>query len=110
VSRDTFDTNQLKNVMAKLDAAPPPAKKLSKTAAIRELEPKIRELQEKGHTIESIATLLTQAGIPTSMATLQSALKKTGTGKKGRPKKVQAPVVPLQAAAPVVSARPHKRA
>jgi hypothetical protein len=85
MSRNTFDLNQINIIAEKLAKTPAPEKKLSKTDALRYLEHEIRKLQKKGHTMEDIAELLTESGIPTSRATLESALKKTGTGKKRTP-------------------------
>jgi hypothetical protein len=54
---------------------PPIEKKLSRSAAIRYLEPKIRDLRARGHSLAQISDLLTSEGLPATYHTLRDALK-----------------------------------
>ncbi|OYQ23898.1 hypothetical protein CHU93_16745 [Sandarakinorhabdus cyanobacteriorum] len=85
----------LKGTKAKVDV------KVTKTAAVRRLEPEIRRLRSKGYSFQDIAEILKQAEIEISPDSLKSALQRA---KKLKPKQAVAKGLAAKTASGVSSA------
>ena len=80
-------TEQLDQIAAKLKSAPPVARPMSTTDALRRLAPSLKQMRARGYTIDQIADMLKAEGLSASPATLKRVLS---SPKRAAPKPVQA--------------------
>lgn len=115
--RETFDMDKVNEIQTALKAAPASTSRFSKADVLRHLAPTLKELREdKGYTLEALVELLKTKGLDVKVSTLQSALKKKGTGTKRKlptapppPSSPQTPPPPPAASSePTVVAVPAK--
>jgi len=79
-----------------------PDKPLTKAQAIRRLAPVLAQLRKRGHTLNSIAAILTAEGLHVSSRLLSQHLKRSSTGRAvARPAKASASQVRSDALAHV---------
>jgi hypothetical protein len=60
------------------NVAPPELEEVTKSQAVRLLLPQIREAQSKGHSIEAIARMLSESGVPVSAHLVKDLVWKVG--------------------------------
>ena len=98
----TYTTQQLENISAHIQKAAVPDKPLTKAQAIHRLAPTLAQMRKRGHTLNSIAAILTAEGLPVSARLLSQQLKRSSTGRAtARPAKASSAQVQNDAPAKV---------
>ena len=91
------DQSEVDRLRAVLEQAPERAPKVTRGEAIRMLAPQLRELKERGYTVDDIVTLLRGHGWNVAVDTVRACLG----GKRGkRPRGAVPPTSPGQAPRP----------
>ena len=87
----TYTTEQLENIAGRIQSAAMPDKPLTKAQAICRLAPTLAQMRKRGHTLSSLAAILTAEGLPVSVRLLSQHLKCSSTGREiARPAKASA--------------------
>jgi hypothetical protein len=73
------------------DVRPPEIEEVTKSQAIRLLLPQIREAQSKGHSIEAIARMLSESGVPVSAHLVKDLVWKVGARPESKRESVAKP-------------------
>ena len=77
----TYTTQQLENIAERIQSAAVPEQALTRTQAIGRLAPTLVQMRKRGHTLSSIAAILTAEGLPVSARLLSQHLKRSSTGR-----------------------------
>ena len=89
----TYTTQQLENISAHIQSAAVPEQPLTKAQAICRLAPTLAQMRKRGHTLNSIAVILTAQGLPVSVRLLSRHLKSSSNGRAtARPAKASSQV------------------
>ena len=78
--RKTYTLDEVEEISGRLNALKDEShlnRRVSASKAISTMSQDIHDLQERGYTIAEIASLLSESGLPVSLATLKSALSRT---------------------------------
>lgn len=98
----TYTTQQLESIAERIQSAAVPEQALTRAQAISRLAPTLAQMRKHGHTLNSIAAILTAEGLPVSVRLLSQHLKRSSTGRSTtRPAKKRAPQVQSNAPAKV---------
>lgn len=73
-AQNMFDKEGVKRLELVLKSAPIPDRKMTKNEALQALTPELRKQLERGHTPDSIATVLSDAGMLVSGRTIGKML------------------------------------
>ena len=86
----SYTTQQLENITERIQSAAVPEQPLTKAQAISRLAPTLAQMRKRGHTLNSIAAILTAEGLPVSARLLSQHLKSSSTGRAtARPAKAK---------------------
>lgn len=94
---------QIRNDLAEIPEMDNAHRKISTREAIRSLSEEIRALQKRGHSLESISTMLTEKGIEIKPNTLKMYLRKRASRRQAPSGGTQAPDTKEAPAATLVS-------
>ena len=76
-TKPLLDQKDIYEIAQALLNAPPPPRNLTRKEALHELVDQLREARTRGHTIDSLADVLTAKGLPISARSIAEVLRES---------------------------------